>query len=155
MALGHLPLQPVHLGLEHQVNRFMGCDYNIELVIKRLKSILDIDRLRAREGGLLAQLYLHGKLLYATVVEKLVRKRFGTQGTWLDGDRLQTPWRLWTLVAQEVKAWIATVDVWDERRIADSLQAMRERPRRRSLQTLPQQAQQLILFCRGRGLSNV
>lgn len=129
--------------------------WQVELVIKRLKSILDIDRIRAREGGLLAQLYLHGKLLYATVVEKLVRKRFGTQGTGLDGDRLQTPWRLWTLVAQEVKAWIATVDVWDERRIADSLQAMRERPRRRSLQTLPQQAHKLILFCRGRGLSNV
>jgi hypothetical protein len=57
MAFGHLPLQRVHLGLEHQVNRFMGCDYNIELAIKRLKSLLDIDRLRAREHSALAELY--------------------------------------------------------------------------------------------------
>ncbi|MGF1613629.1 MAG: IS4 family transposase [Gammaproteobacteria bacterium] len=38
MALGHLPLQRVHLGLEHQVNRFMGCDYNIEVFHRTLKS---------------------------------------------------------------------------------------------------------------------
>jgi hypothetical protein len=119
-----------------------------ELVIQRLQSILDIGRIRAREGGCLAQLYLHGKLLYATVVQKLVRQRFGTQGAWLDGHRLQTPWRLWTLVAQEAKGWIATLAVWEERRLANCLQAMRERPRRRSLQTLPQQAKELILFCK-------
>ena len=27
---GHVSLQLVHLRMEHQVNRFMGCDYNIE-----------------------------------------------------------------------------------------------------------------------------
>jgi hypothetical protein len=34
-----LPLSPqlVHLCGEHQVNRLMGCDYNIELLIKELK----------------------------------------------------------------------------------------------------------------------
>jgi IS4 transposase len=34
-----------------------------ELVIKRLKSLLDLDRLRARESSARAELYLHGKLL--------------------------------------------------------------------------------------------
>jgi hypothetical protein len=33
----HRSLQLVHLCLEHQVNRFMGCDYNIELLMKELK----------------------------------------------------------------------------------------------------------------------
>jgi transposase len=37
MALGHIPLQRIHLGLEHQVNRFMGCDYNIERCFRSLK----------------------------------------------------------------------------------------------------------------------
>jgi IS4 transposase len=35
----------------------------VELVIKRLKSILHIDQLRARKDSLLADLYLHGKWL--------------------------------------------------------------------------------------------
>ena len=30
MLAGHGSLQLVHLRMEHQVNRFMGCDYNIE-----------------------------------------------------------------------------------------------------------------------------
>jgi IS4 transposase len=37
--------------------------WQAELAIKRLKSLLDIDRLRAREHSALAELYLHGKLL--------------------------------------------------------------------------------------------
>jgi len=30
MCAGHISLQLVHLRMAHQVNRFMGCDYNIE-----------------------------------------------------------------------------------------------------------------------------
>ena len=30
MFAGHISLQLAHLRMEHQVNRFMGCDYNIE-----------------------------------------------------------------------------------------------------------------------------
>jgi hypothetical protein len=30
MCAGHIALQLVHLRMAHQVNRFMGCDYNIE-----------------------------------------------------------------------------------------------------------------------------
>ena len=30
MFAGHISLQLAHLCMEHQVNRFMGCDYNIE-----------------------------------------------------------------------------------------------------------------------------
>jgi len=35
----------------------------VELAIKRLKSILQIDQLRARKDSLLADLYLHGNAL--------------------------------------------------------------------------------------------
>jgi hypothetical protein len=32
MFSGHLSLQLVDLRMEHQVNSFMGCDYNIEVL---------------------------------------------------------------------------------------------------------------------------
>ena len=34
MFAGHIALQLVDLRMEHQANRFMGCDYNIELLFK-------------------------------------------------------------------------------------------------------------------------
>jgi transposase len=37
MFSGHLSLQLVDLRMEHQVNGFMGCDYNIERLINRCK----------------------------------------------------------------------------------------------------------------------
>jgi hypothetical protein len=38
----HIPLQLLHLRLDHQVNRFMGCDCHIELCIKELKSAMGL-----------------------------------------------------------------------------------------------------------------
>jgi len=38
----HIALQLVDLRMEHQGNRFMGCDYNIELVHWELKSGLGL-----------------------------------------------------------------------------------------------------------------
>ena len=35
--------------------------WQVELLIKRLKSLIKIDQLRARKDGQLAELYLHGK----------------------------------------------------------------------------------------------
>src|SRR5262249_35461620 len=40
-----LPLQLLHLGLDYQVNRFMGCDCHIENFIKDFKRALPADRL--------------------------------------------------------------------------------------------------------------
>ena len=34
--------------MEHQVNRFMGCDYNIELVFKRMKQLLRLNQIRSK-----------------------------------------------------------------------------------------------------------
>jgi hypothetical protein len=45
MFAGHISLQLVHLRMEHQVNRFMGCDYNIEGFWRVLK-----DRIGAGRG---------------------------------------------------------------------------------------------------------
>jgi Transposase DDE domain len=82
--------------------------WQVELVIKRLKSILNIDQLRARKDGLLADLYLHGKLLYAWVLEKRARQRSGENWNRLDQPRRATPWRVWRLLNRE----LAVVVLW-------------------------------------------
>jgi hypothetical protein len=44
----HIALQLVDLRMEHQDNRFMGCDYNIDHVqsrVKRCRSVKDRSRL--------------------------------------------------------------------------------------------------------------
>jgi hypothetical protein len=41
----HIPLQLLHLCLDHQINGFVGCDCHIELVFKRLKSLASLGHL--------------------------------------------------------------------------------------------------------------
>jgi Transposase DDE domain len=129
--------------------------WQVELVIKRLKSILNIDRLRARKDGLLAQLYLHGKLLYAWVLEKWARRRCGPDWNRLDRPRRATPWRVWKLLRQELAVAISGVLTWNLNRWAAGLEVMQERPRRRQLQTLPDRVNRLIAYCQTNGLSNI
>ena len=40
----HIPLQLVDLRMEHQVNRFMGCDYNIEGCWRVMKDTIGAGR---------------------------------------------------------------------------------------------------------------
>jgi hypothetical protein len=40
----HIPLQLVDLRMEHQVNRFMGCDYNIEGFWRVMKDTIGAGR---------------------------------------------------------------------------------------------------------------
>lgn len=128
--------------------------WQVELVIKRLKSILNIDQLRARKDGLLADLYLHGKLLYAWVLEKRVRQRSGENWNRLDQPRRATPWRVWHLLNRELAVVISGVCQWNLGRWAASLEVMQERPRHRQLQTSPDRVNRLIAYCQAQGISN-
>jgi len=67
-----------------------------------LKSIFNNDHLRAHQGSALADLYLHGKRLYAGVLEKGTRRRCGEDWNRLDGSRRATPWRVWKLLREEL-----------------------------------------------------
>jgi hypothetical protein len=129
--------------------------WQVELVIKRLKSIVDIDCLRARQGSALADLYLHGKLLYAWVLEKWARRRCGDGWNRLDGPRRATPWRVWKLLRQELATAISGVRHWNLDRWPACLAVMQERPRRRPLQTLPDRVNRLIAQCQALEMSNV
>jgi hypothetical protein len=77
--------------------------WQVELVIKRMKSLLAIDQLRARKDSALAELYLHGKLLYAAVTEKIAQRCFARALTKLDGPRELTPWRLYKTIAEDIR----------------------------------------------------
>ena len=129
--------------------------WQVELVIKRWKSIVNIDHLRARQGSALADLYLHGKLLYAWVLEKWARRRCGDDWNRLDGPRRATPWRVWKLLRQELATVISGVRDWHLDRWPACLAVMQERPRRRPLQTLPDRVNHLIAQCQALGMSNV
>jgi hypothetical protein len=129
--------------------------WQVELVIKRLKSILNIDHLRARTNSALADLYLHGKLLYAWVVEKRQCRRCGHDWNRLDQPRRATPWRVWKLLQQALWSAISGVREWNLSRWAEAVKVLEERPRRRQRQQVPARINQLIEYCRANGLSNI
>ena len=129
--------------------------WQIELVIKRLKSILSLDKLRAQEGSQLGQLYLHGKLLYAYVVERCRKKLFPSNDDWLIGERVKTPWREMVIAAEQVNSWIMSAANFDLSRSLVAEKAMRERVRNRKLQVMPEGVQQIIEWCQSRNLVSI
>lgn len=129
--------------------------WQVELVIKRLKSLLQIDELRAHKATALAELYLHGKLLYAAVTAKLAQQRWPQAQRRLDAPRQITDWRLWRSIADEIKAGFKACFIPKALFAADFLKSVTERPRRRSLQAMPNAVLTLIEHCRRLGLSPV
>jgi hypothetical protein len=111
--------------------------WQIEIAIKRWKSVLDVGQLRAKEGSPLAEVWLLGKLLYAVVVERRARRRLGADWSRLDGERRGTFWRVWKLIQDEVSVHILGVDAWREEGWDACMKVIMERPRRRKLQCLP------------------
>lgn len=129
--------------------------WQVELVIKRLKSLLKVDELRARKDSQLAELYLHGKLLYAAVIEKLMQQRFAGAAVTLDTPRQLTRWRLCRTVAEEVDSGLKACFPAQNQFTQACIKSLSERPRTRQLQSLPEFIIQIIDSCRIRGLSRV
>ena len=78
-----------------------------------------------------------GKLLYALVVERRARRQFGTDWSRWDAERRGTFWRVWQLIQDEVGVHILGVEAWREEGWEACLKVIRERPRHRKLQRLP------------------
>ena len=131
--------------------------WQVELVIKRLKSLLNVDGLRAHKDSKLAELYLHGKLLYAAVLEKMTQSRFANAKRKLDNPRQLTDWRLWRTVADDLKAGIKACfpTTVADRFVDDAIKSLSERPRKRTLQCLPSPILALLNQCREMALSRV
>jgi Transposase DDE domain len=96
--------------------------WQIEMVIKRLKSLLKIDALRAKRGSRLARVYLLGKIIYALIVEK--RAMIAAP------DRI-AEWRVWKIVAEQLRPKI-TLSTFQPAVIEpDALKVLKERSRKR------------------------
>lgn len=111
--------------------------WQVELVIKRYKSLLAAARVRAKHGSRLALVYLGGKLLFALLVERRALARLGTEWTQMLTVRQATWWRVWKLVAQEVSVAVLNPVVWSAWDWHAVLRALAERTRKRQLQVLP------------------
>jgi hypothetical protein len=114
--------------------------WQVEIAIQRWKSLLDVDALRAREGSPLADLWLHGKLLYALMLERRMRRTMGDAWGRLDHARQATWWRPWKLMQDGIAPRITGALAWSEQAWDTCLDVLRERPRRRTLQRLPADA---------------
>jgi hypothetical protein len=110
---------------------FMDCDYNIEVAIKRWKSVLDVDALRAKAGSPLAQVWLHGKLLYALMLERRMRRQLGDRWSRLDQERVATWWRVWGMLKEEIAPMITGALFWKMEAWVACLKVLAERSRRR------------------------
>ncbi|MFO1430246.1 MAG: transposase [Candidatus Competibacteraceae bacterium] len=121
----------------------------VEIAIKRWKSLLDVGRLRAKAEGTLASRWLHGKLLYALLLERRCRRLGGDPWGYLDRSRQATWWRSWHLMTAWMVTAISGVTRWKESQWSAGIEVMKERRRQRHLQTLPAAVQQLILLAGG------
>lgn len=122
--------------------------WQVEVAIKRWKSLLDVDQLRAKEGSTLAQVWLHGKLLYALLLERRMR-RAGDAWGYLDRPRHATWWRSWQLLKSALAAIITGVTYWQSPQWPACIEVMQERRRRRQLQRLPDSMLRLLQPLRG------
>jgi len=110
-----------------------------EIAIKRWKSVLDVDLLRARYESPLADVWLHGTWRYVLLLDRRLRRTLGEQWSWLDRVRTATWWRPWKLLRDEVAPRITGLLSCQHPQWGRCLQVLAERPRRRQLQRLPQE----------------
>jgi hypothetical protein len=123
------------------------CRWQVEIAIKRWKSVLDVDALRAKANSPLAEVWLHGKLLYALMLERRMRRQLGDSWGRLDRERAGTWWRVWGMLKDEIAPMITGALFWKEDAWAACLKVLVERPRRRKLQQLPPKAVDILYRC--------
>ena len=96
--------------------------WQIELVIKRLKSILKIGALRAKRGSRLARVYLLGKIVYALMIERRARL--------IVGDRT-VEWRVWKMIGEQLRPRITLATFQHDEMRPEVLTVLKERTRKR------------------------
>jgi Transposase DDE domain len=111
--------------------------WQVELAIKRWKSLLDVDALRTRNGSPRADLWRHGKLLYALLLDRRLRRQLGAAWGHVDQERTATWWRPWKLMREALTPMISGALSWQSAHWEPCVQVLAERPRRRKLQQLP------------------
>lgn len=117
LILTSLPPEKVEVVTIGEIYRLR---WQIEIVIKRLKSVLDMDKMRAKRGGELAKVYLLGKCLYILLVEKLGGKLSGGK---------EVAWQVWEMVKEEIRPLITESRMW--KWTSETIKKISGRPRHR------------------------
>lgn len=110
--------------------------WQIELYIKRLKTILRLGQLRASRGSELARVHLLAKMIYALIVETVSVERFGSQWTQMTQKRRGTWFRVWKMIGDELTETILGTVQWREMEWRLMQKVVLERRRKRKLQRL-------------------
>lgn len=108
--------------------------WQIELYIKRLKSLMKVGKIRAKRGSPLAKVHILAKMLFAVLIERIAQRRLGSNWTRMTGERKATWHRVWHLMADEFREAIVNTVRWDEWQWRELLRAISERRRKRKLQ---------------------
>ena len=112
--------------------------WQIELYIKRLKSILQLGQIRAGRGSRLAHVHLLAKLLYALLLEAVAADRLDREWTQMSGVRRGTWFRVWKMMHDEFMETIIGTAAWQGWEWRVTLKLLLERSRKRKLQRLSQ-----------------
>jgi hypothetical protein len=91
----------------------------------------------------LADVWLHGKLLYALMLERRMRRKVGDAWRHLDHERVATWWRAWGMLKEEIAPMITGAFFWPDEVWGACLKALAERLRRRKLHQLPPEVSML------------
>lgn len=119
------------------------CRWQIELAIKRMKSLLHIDKLRTKQRSKLAEVYLYSKIIYQLIVEHDMHTTFGHIWGSLDQERQGTWWRFYKLLKARLDAILIAQWAWKAVRVHECFHVLMERPRKRKLQRLPRRVVEL------------
>jgi hypothetical protein len=125
--------------------------WQVELLIKKFKSLLKADALRAKVGSPLAEVYLLGKLLYGLLTERRAMARVTNEWALMITGRLGTWWRIWKMVAAEIKESVLNTITWDLLDWREVLSVLGERKRKRKLQMIPDR---VVKWLKGKSITD-
>src|SRR5262249_30433448 len=114
---------------------------------KTLEECARCGRVAGESNSPLAAVWLHGKLLYALMLERRMRRQLGDSLGRLGHERVGTWWRVWGMLKDELAPMITGALFWKEDAWAACLKVLMERPRRRQLQQLPPAALDVLYRC--------
>ena len=110
----------------------------MELSIKSMKSLLNLQKLRAHRGSARAAVYLYGQVLSLLLVEQGLRTPCGHAWGDVERERVGTAWRLYKLLQARLDAILMAQWAGRPAAVPACVHVLRERPRKRLLQRLPQ-----------------
>jgi hypothetical protein len=116
--------------------------WQIEILFKRWKSLLGVSKLRGKQMSELSWSWLYGKLLYCLLIERRSIEKLGEEKS--PRVRRQSLWRLWKLVKEEVSGIILGSQKWLADKWKEALKVLEERPRKRNLQSVPEEVLKYI-----------